>query len=259
MATQTSQSRFKVIVITWAIIVFLSGLLFAIASPGGASSWLGFFFLLVAITITAAAFVLYILTPAKLDSTLLSTGLIASTLTYLVISGIISFIYIIFSPESLRFLVVPQLILLVLLAAVLLIFYVSSKGHKSLDIERRVSLVSGIDLRTRNIYIKLKGSYPEAAKVLEKVIEEIKYFDKNSEVRTDKTITDKLLNLEALIEPPTQNETLPQGSDTASLDTSNQNLPQPASQDSIIAAINEIYNLTLLRKEESLQAKTGSF
>jgi hypothetical protein len=255
------QTRFKKVLLVWAVLVFISGLIYAMASGSGLSSLLGFFFLLLAETVAAAAFVFYLMNPQKMGSPLMTTGLISSTILYLVVSAIISLVFITGLTSAIRFLVAPQIILLVLFVSVVLIFMLSSKSNKDAQVERRVSLVVGMEQRARSIHAKLAGKNPEAARLLEKIIEEIKYFDKNSEVRTDKTITDKLLDLDNIISsPPPQASAsageLPAGTNV--IEGSSPEAPSPALQEDPISMLNEIYQLTQVRNSESLQAKRGS-
>jgi hypothetical protein len=253
------QARFKKVILIWAVLIFISGLIFAMASGTGFPSLLGFFFLLLAETVAAAAFVFYLMTPQRLNSPLLATGLISTTVLYLAVSAIISLIYITGLSTTIRYLVAPQVILLVLFVSVILIFLISSKNSKDAQIGRRISLVEGMEQRARAIYARLSGKNPEAAKLLEKIIEEIKYFDKNSEVRTDKVIMDKLLDLENIISPLPPAASQPSSGELPGGTEAIEGSDAPAPHGDAVSLLNDVYQLTLARREESLKAKSGSF
>ncbi|MDR2350847.1 MAG: hypothetical protein LBF41_09555 [Deltaproteobacteria bacterium] len=255
MSNPLSQSRFRKIVLVWGAAIVVCSILFALASSGGGPSWLGFFFLLLVITVTAAAFVFRLLYSKDEALGIFNIGFSTLTLLYFIFGSIVALFFIVGNFQSVRFLVAPELILLVVYFVACLVIFLTAREHDSRgeEISRRVSLVAGMEARCRNLHARLALSNPEAAAMLEKISEEIKYFDKNSEVRVDKIITDKLISIDDMTNPQPRLATTPAGP--------GEPLPaaEPPSQRTIVDSLKELHQLVLSRKDESLRAKTGGF
>ncbi|MDR2460248.1 MAG: hypothetical protein LBE38_05640 [Deltaproteobacteria bacterium] len=249
-------SKFKLTVFIWAVAVVISGLMFAILiSEGTVAKWLGLAFLLLAETITAAAVSLIYFTPEKFNSMLASVGTFSAAGVYLIAAAIIALIFMLGISQNIAVLFGVEISLILILAVVIFLFLVFSKDRVEHDraIERKISLVAGIADHARKLKSLIpRDSPPEVQQTMDKILEEIRYFDKNSEVQTDKIITDKLINLERAFSPQQPLEALPPGGDR------DPGSFQPPNSTTLLSALQEIYQLTLSRKDDSIRSKSPS-
>jgi hypothetical protein len=208
----------------------------------------------------------------------------AAALVYVVLATVVSLVFMAGAAVGLASLILVQLALFGLFAAVAAAMYWAAARKASSDsaIERRADAVYGLLARAEALLRRLPAGSPEA-RSLERSIEEIRYFDKNSSVPTDRLIAERLMDLDEIYSPagaPSGNaprHPAPDGASSVleSLDaaagggasppapappaTGTDHSPDPAAQKANAEQLlEELYRLTLRRKDESLASKRGS-
>ncbi|MDR3152999.1 MAG: hypothetical protein LBW85_01715 [Deltaproteobacteria bacterium] len=289
-------SRFKPIVIAWIAFDILAFILFAAAAGGDltVAKLLAFLALLGAGAVAAAALILLGSGLPRQGAPLVPVAAAGLAIVYVLLAAALSVIFMTGLLAGAVLVLLLQLILLALfvLAAVGLRYAFRRKAFSDAGTERRADLALGLLSRAQALLAKIPEGSPEA-KSLEASIEEIRYFDKNSSVPSDRLIADKLVDLEAIFSPapasgplapaprPSPGPASPEAGLLESLEAaaseaspasgppedsaaagaaSGSPLPDPAAQRAnAVMLLRELQSLTARRREESLNSKRGGF
>ncbi|MDR2612008.1 MAG: hypothetical protein LBG06_03950 [Deltaproteobacteria bacterium] len=276
-------NRLKPLAIAWLAfdaLVILALILFAVAADGLTPARLAAFAaLLLAGTAAAGSLALPRLARPGAPAPLASGGAALAALVYLAMAFAVSLLFMAGIATGLAALVLVQLLLLAVFAAAAygMSWAARRKSFSDASAERRADGVYGLLSRAETLLARFPQGSPEA-RSLERSIEEIRYFDKNSSVPTDRLIAERLMDLDEIFNPakPSPPYTAPPdllleppGSVAAGSPPPPAGDPgaaappsppaDPAAQSANAAQLlEEIYRLAIRRKDESLAAKRGS-
>ncbi|MDR2386216.1 MAG: hypothetical protein LBE80_01355 [Deltaproteobacteria bacterium] len=197
---------------------------------------LGLFFLLFCEALTIGGFALQELVPRGTGSMYRMGGYIVVA-AFGVLSILTAFIHCLGWAKSTTWLVIIELVLIGLFFSIEILLYLSSKSTADTDriTSAKMSLVMDMRARLDNL-VKLQNLPPEISNRLNKLVEEVRYFDKNSSVASDAAIGDKITLLEGLLSQAAGD--LPPGADQL---------------------LDEILALTQVRNRESADSQRGGF
>jgi hypothetical protein len=285
-------TRYKSVIIAWLAFDILSALLFAVAV-----SELTFVKFAASAALfmagTAAALALVATAPAGPGAPppLVSAAAALAALAYLPLAAAVSVVFMVGAATGLAALVLIELLLFALFVAASFGLYWAAKRKAVSDAatERRASGVYGLLSRAEALLGRLPAGSPEA-RSLERTVEEIRYFDKNSSVATDREIAERLMDLDEIYNPRPDSPApppapaapaaspgdpvlesldfvapgaLPSGGEPpvppATSPAPSARAADPAAQRANAAELlEELYRLTLRRKDDSLAAKRGA-
>jgi hypothetical protein len=230
-------SRLKVTIIIGLIWMVVSLVVYLLATnePTGTQN-LALFFLLLAEALITGFLAFQELVPAG-TGPLFRIGTYSSLAIFAVVALPTAIIHATGRIESTTWLIIIELVLIALLFSIEILFYRSSKSVAETDRISAAKMGVVMNLRARlDNMAKLNTLSPEISAQLNRVIEEVRYFDKNSSVATDTAIGDKITALESLLAQS--------GGDTP---TTAANL------------LNEMLALTQIRKREASDGQRGGF
>jgi hypothetical protein len=259
----------KTIMICGALVVLISAFLFAgLATVFSASTFAALFFMMLVPVLTTALLTFF----ADSGSTypnIFRTGVYSIGIAYFLFGMVTALIFLISSPFRAAILFVLEFIYLILLGAALLLLGLSTKtsGDKEEAQLRRLDQIVSLESRIRALKLQVAPNSPED-QGLDKIIEEVRYFDKNSVSQYDRGILEKLLDLESLLltkdeTPLVDNEQkplidlhAPDGTGTPAPSTA---VEPPPVTESPMELIDGLYKLAVVRHQDTIRTKRGGF
>jgi hypothetical protein len=200
-------------------------------------------------------------------STVFRSGVFAAGIAYFLLGMGTAMIFLI-TPflNRVGILFALEFIYILLLGGAILLISISTKssGDKEAQQLRRVQQVVTLESRVRALRQQVENGSLEAIG-LDKVLDEVRYFDKNSVSQFDSAISEKILDLESIL--LTRDESLlPEFSKPQSLlnmQTDNQTEapapPPPPVTESPQKLIADLQKLVLARHQETTRTKRGGF
>jgi hypothetical protein len=237
MTMSLFNSRLKVVIVLGFIWMVISLVVFLIVTDEPTSTQkIGLFFLLLSEALITGLLALQELVPQG-TGPLFRVGTYVAATVYAVLSLSNALVHTLGLATSSTFLIVFEVVLFGLLISIELVLYLSSKGVSATDRVTSAKMGLAMELRTRlDNLAKLNTLPPDILERLKRVIEEVRYFDKNSSVASDTTIGDKITQLEAIFAKSAGDA--PTGA---------------------VALLDEILALTQIRKRESADSQRGGF
>ncbi|MDR2366931.1 MAG: hypothetical protein LBF58_02290 [Deltaproteobacteria bacterium] len=209
---------------------------FLVTSDRTGTQNLGLFFLLLSEAITIGFLALQELVPAG-TGPMFRMGSYPAVAVYGVLSIVTAAVHALGWAVSSTWLILIEVILLGVFLTAEILLYVSSKSTSDADRITKAKMGVITDMRSRlDNLLKQRALPPELADRLKRVIEDVRYFDKNASVSTDTAIGDKIGVLE--------NAFGQAGGDL------------PAGTDKIL---DELIALTQIRKREASDSQRGGF
>ncbi|MDR1039517.1 MAG: hypothetical protein LBR80_04995 [Deltaproteobacteria bacterium] len=279
-------TRYKSVIIAWLVFNVAAFILFAVMIGENLTfvKFAAFFAMLAAGAVAAASLILSA-SPfqGSRPAPLLAGTAGVAAIVYVPVASAVSLVFMTGAASGLLALILLHLSLAAVFIAASAGIYLAAKRKAASDaaVERRAAGAFSLLSRAESIMSRLPQGSPEA-RSLERSVEEIRYFDKNSSVPADREIAERLMDLAEIIDPrpaaapaPSSPPSLsPEDSALASLEAAvSGGAPPPAEAPRAPVAsaadpaarmantselLEELYRLTLRRKDESLNSKRGS-
>jgi hypothetical protein len=264
----------KTIMICGMLVVLISGFLFAlIATTFSAATFAALFFMMLVPVVTTALLTFFSDSNSTYP-TVFRTGLYAVGIAYFLIGMTTAIIFLVIHRAT-GALFVLEFIYLILLGAALLLLGISAKsaGDKEEGQLRRVEQIVSLESRLRALKVQVAPDSPEA-QGLDKIIDEVRYFDKNSVSQYDRGILEKLLDLESLLltkedtpllhidKDPEKLIDLSAVPDSATADPNAASTPPPPPPpvtESPKELVDDLYKLVVARHQDTVRTKRGGF
>jgi hypothetical protein len=254
------------------MLIVISALLFAVLATTFAASTFAALFFFMLVPVVATAILTYFADGGANYPTIFRTGIYAAGIAYLLIGMGTAFIFLLF-PHALRagILFLLEFIYLILLGGVILLLGLSTKSasEKEATQLRRLQQVVSLESRLRNLKQQVASGSSEA-QGLDKIIDEVRYFDKNSVSQYDSGIAEKLLDLESILltrdnvtplEIPETKGLLDMAAKEAdgAVQSPASPPPPPPVTDPPQKLIDDIYKLVVARHQDTTRSKRGGF
>ncbi|MDR0622759.1 MAG: hypothetical protein LBJ61_12945 [Deltaproteobacteria bacterium] len=230
-------NRLKVVTIVGLIWMVISLVVFLLVTHDRIPAQnYGLFFLLLTEAITIAFLAFQELAPAGTGS-LFRMGSYVAVPVYAIFSIPIAIVFCAGWVESKTWLIISEMVLFGLLISIEIFLYRTSRSTADTDRLTAAKMGIAMDLGARlDSLAKLRTLPPELSSRFNRVIEEIRFFDKNASTASDTTIGEKISQLEGLFS--LAKDDVPLGADKI---------------------LDEIYALTQVRKREASYAQRGGF
>ncbi|MDR1081277.1 MAG: hypothetical protein LBQ79_10045, partial [Deltaproteobacteria bacterium] len=197
------RSRFKSVIIAWLAFDVMSFLLFAaVVDEITLVKMAAFASLFLAGTAAAAALVMTAPQFEGAPPPLVGATASVAALVYVPAAAVVALVFMTGAATGFAALLLVQLLLLAFFVTVsaLMFWAVKRKRISDASTERRAAGVYGLLARAQGLLAHMQPGSGEAQS-LERAIEEIRYFDKNSSVPADREIAEKLMALDEIYSP----------------------------------------------------------
>ncbi|MDR1037106.1 MAG: hypothetical protein LBT40_11205, partial [Deltaproteobacteria bacterium] len=196
-------TRYKSVIVAWLAFDIIAFLLFAaVVSDVTFVKIAAFASLFLAGTVAAVALIMTAPQFAGSPPPLVGATASVAAMVYVPAAAVVALIFMAGAATGLAALILVQLLLLALFASVSAMMYwaVKRKAVSDAGVERRAAGVYGLLARAQALQAQMPAGSAEA-RSLERSVEEIRYFDKNSSVPADREIAERLMDLDEIYNP----------------------------------------------------------
>lgn len=247
-----------------AVAVVVAALLFIILSLAFSAVTFAAFFFLILVTVVAAGVLLFFFDSAQRFSPTLQAGISALCIAYFLLGMLTAFVFLILQRGPGALVVLELIYLLLLGGAVIVLTIATRSAGASEDLAlRRSQQLMVLESRFRNLKLQVAPGSSED-KAIDKILEEVRYFDRNTVSQYDTPIMEKLLDLESLLltkdEPAQPDAGPPQGliAGAGPPDPSAPPPPPPVTE-TPGKILDDILKLAAARHQDSARTKRGGF
>jgi hypothetical protein len=248
--------------------IIISGFIVALLASSFSAGTFAALFFMVLVTLISTAIAAYYANPNSDHPTVLRSGAFGAAIGYFIFGMGTAIILMIIKPFVTAG-VILEFIYLLLLGGALVLLGLTTKGagsREALEL-RRIGQFVSLESRIRALMVAVDPGSPEY-QGLEKVSEEVRYFDKIAVSQFDKPFYEKLMELENQLLQKDAPAPLPTGEDPKALlnmataDPSGAETPAPAApppppSDPPIKLINDMFRLASARHTDTARASRG--